>query len=59
VIVNQDYLEPMPLSVTWRDRQAVGLVQKDGSVQMLEGNSLQTQVGPGDALILMWEVLPK
>ena len=59
VIVNQDYLDPMPLGVTWRDRQAPGSVRKDGRVQMLEGNSLQTLVGPGDALILMWEVLPK
>jgi hypothetical protein len=29
-------------------------VQKDGSVQMLEGSSLHVQVAPGDAAILMW-----
>jgi hypothetical protein len=54
VIVNQDYLEPMPLSVTWRDRMRVGLVQKDGSVQMLPEASLKMDVEPGDAAILMW-----
>ena len=54
VIVNQDYLEPMPLSVTWRDRLAVGLVQKDGSVKMLAEPSLKMEVEPGDAAILMW-----
>ena len=55
VIVNQDYLEPMPLSATWRDRLAVGLVQKDGSVKMLPEPRLDMQVDPGDAAILMWQ----
>ena len=59
VIVNQDYLDPMPLSLGWKQGRRVGEVRKDGAVQMLEGNSLQTQVGPGDALILMWEAPPK
>ena len=54
-IVNQDYLEPMPLGVTWRDRLAVGLVQKDGSVKMLPEPRLDMQVDPGDAAILMWQ----
>jgi hypothetical protein len=56
VVVNQDYLDPVPLSLRWKSGMAVGSAQKDGTVQMLEGSSLQTQVGPGDALILMWEV---
>ena len=55
VIVNQDYLEPMPLSATWRDRLAVGLVQKDGSVKMLPEPKLDMRVDPGDAAILMWQ----
>ena len=54
VIVNQDYLEPMPLSVTWRKRANMGLVQKDGSVKMLPEPSLKMDVEPGDAAILMW-----
>ena len=55
VIVNQDYLDSMPLSLGWKQDRRVGTVRKDGVVQMLEANSLQTQVGPGDALILTWE----
>lgn len=54
VVVNQDYLQPMPLSVEWKNQMSVGSVQKDGSVQMLEGSSLHVQVAPGDAAILMW-----
>lgn len=53
-VVNQDYLEPMPLSLEWKARMSVGCVLKDGSVQMLEGSSLHVQVAPGDAAILMW-----
>ena len=56
VVVNQDYLDPVPLSLRWKPGMAVGSAQKDGTVQMLEGSSLQAQAGPGDALILMWEV---
>lgn len=59
VIVNQDYLDSMPLSLGWKQDWRVGTVRKDGVVQMLEANSLQTQVGPGDALILMWEAPAK
>jgi hypothetical protein len=56
VIVNQDYLQPMPLSVTWQESMRVGLVQKDGSVKMLDKPSLDINVDPGDAAILMWMV---
>ena len=54
VIVNQDFLEPMPLSVSWRADIPIGRVQRDGSVQMLNQASLETNVDPGDAAILMW-----
>jgi len=54
VIVNQDYLQPMPLNVTWQELMRVGLVQKDGSVKMLDKPSLDINVDPGDAAILMW-----
>jgi hypothetical protein len=56
VIVNRDYIEPMPLSVTWRESTRVGLVQKDGSVKMLGEAELKRDVEPGDAAILMWMV---
>jgi hypothetical protein len=32
----------------------VGGVGKDGSVAMLNGSSLQAELAPGDAAILMW-----
>ena len=59
VIVNQDYLGSMPLSVGWKPGLLMGSVQKDGSVQMIDGAAIQTVVGPGDALILMCESKPK
>ena len=54
VIVNQDYLQTMPLSMTWQESLRVGLVGKDGSVKMLDKPSLDINVDPGDAAILMW-----
>jgi len=54
IAVNQDYLEPMPLSLKWKAQMSVGSVGKNGSVAMLKGSSLQMQVAPGDAAILMW-----
>ena len=59
VIVNQDYLNPMPLDVQWRSGMQVGSVQKDGPVQALDGSSMQMQVDPGDAAILMWTAAGK
>ena len=59
VIVNQDYLETMPLSVTWKKSMQVGLVQKDGSVTMQAQPTLTMDVEPGDAAILMWVVTPR
>ena len=54
IAVNQDYLQPMPLSLKWKSPMSVGCVQKDGSVALLAGSSLRMQVAPGDAAILMW-----
>jgi len=54
VIVNQDYLEPMPLKVAWKGGTAVGLVARDGAVRMLAKRGLEMQVDPGDTAILMW-----
>jgi len=56
VIVNQDYLQTMPLSMTWQESLRVGLVGKDGSVKMLDKPSLDINVDPGDAAVLMWMV---
>jgi hypothetical protein len=54
VIVNQDFLEFMPLSVSWDSDTHIGRVQKDGSVVMFDQAGLQVDVDPGDAVILMW-----
>ncbi len=53
-VVNQDYLQTMPLSVTWQESMRVGLVGKDGGVKMLDKPSLEINVDPGDAAVLMW-----
>ena len=54
VIVNQDYLEPMPLKAGWKRGTAMGAVEKNGSVRMFAKRGLEMQVDPGDAAILMW-----
>jgi len=40
--------------MTWQESLRVGLVGKDGSVKMLDKPSLDINVDPGDAAILMW-----
>jgi hypothetical protein len=55
VIVNQDFLQPMPLSVRWDPQTRLGRVGRDGSVAMLPRPNLDTVVEPGDAAILMWQ----
>lgn len=54
VIVNQDYLEPMPLAVRWKPPTVLGSVQKDGGVTILARPGLEANVDPGDAVILAW-----
>ncbi len=55
VIVNQDFIDPMPLSIGLQPQARIGRVQKDGSVKMLTEPKLETKVDPGDAVILMWQ----
>ena len=54
VIVNQDYLELMPLAAAWKANTRKGLVRKDGRVRPLAKPALKINVDPGDACILMW-----
>ena len=53
LIVNQDYLQPIPVKVEWKAPMRVGSVGKDGSVTMLD-KPYHADLGPGDAAILMW-----
>ena len=59
VIVNQDFIEPMPLKATLSNSSPIGVVGHDGSVEMLDKPELDMQVLPGDALILMYQVSDK
>jgi hypothetical protein len=54
IILNQDFLEPMPLAMSWQKPTRMHQVQKDGSVAALEASDMQMQVDPGDAVILLW-----
>ncbi|MCX7022302.1 MAG: hypothetical protein NTW26_08555 [bacterium] len=59
VIVNQDFINPMPLSMAWRDSVHMGRVGRDGAVTMLGEPNLAEQVEAGDAVILIWRDAPK
>ena len=59
VIVNQDFLAPMPLDLTCQPQARVGRVQKDGTVRALGEPRLKCEVDPGDAVILMWMTTSK
>lgn len=53
VMVNRDYQNAMNLDIMLDSGALVGQVGKDGSVNPVEGNRIQTQVAPGDAVIFM------
>ncbi len=59
VIVNQDPYGFSPLSLAWDPKTLMGRVAKDGSVKLLGGASLETQLDPGDACILTWKAKTK
>jgi len=56
MLVNQNYLESIPASVTWRQGMAMHQVDHAGQVLPIEGEKFETLIEPGDACILMWRV---
>jgi hypothetical protein len=59
VIVNQDFINPMPLSMAWKPSVHMARVGRDGAVTMLAQPSLTEQVEAGDAVMLVWRDAPK
>jgi len=54
VVVNRDFLHPMPLAAEFEEGAAVEAVAKDGSRRAIEGTSHRAVVEPGDAAVLTW-----
>lgn len=59
VIVNQDPVAKMPLSVAWEPAAHIGKVNKNGTVEAVFEPGLEWQVGPGDAAIFTWRQEPQ
>lgn len=55
VIVNRDFQHPMPTTVTFDGSTPIDHVEKDGRLQRIDGATIESKVGAGDALILAWD----
>lgn len=56
VVVNRDFDQPMPLSITLDAPGGVQRVEKDGTLHTQPDGRYQGNVGPGDVAILTWEM---